>query len=448
MIMRRLLQAIVLAGVLLSVRPSWALIGSGGGGGGGGSITPGTNNFFTDPNFIYPAGTGNIWFVDSASGNDGNNCKSPAAACATITHAMSLATADAGDVIVIFPGTFTYDENIVVTKEGLTFFGSGYPVDPQGVNQLVFIAPTTGVPLTVNSSYDSFYNMSFFGPPDHSPAVIVNANGNIFIRDNISGYDTSTPEAMYLNVSGGRIIDSTIEIAAIGLRLGASAFSGVLRRSWFYGNTKDIVADSGAATDSGIFDGDYFADQNKAVYIDMSAAASTTPNTFCTGCWFNVSGGLLTRAQLSGLSHIDVVGSSPSGDVDSSLTATKTVTSSAVLHTAATDIFTASGNVLVNSITIQTNATGFAGCTNLNLLTDQTNGAATLAARVVSTDLGANKTVNFATGGATTLAAPFALADTKKLQLEGTVADCTGAGTGTVTVNYTRQVPYASLTVD
>ena len=44
------------------------------------------------------------WYVDGVKGDDGNNCKTKATACATIGHAISLASS--GDTIQIAAATY------------------------------------------------------------------------------------------------------------------------------------------------------------------------------------------------------------------------------------------------------------------------------------------------------------------------------------------------------
>jgi hypothetical protein len=59
------------------------------------------------------------WYVDAANGNDTNDCQSPASACRTIGHAISLASS--GDSIVL--AAATYAENLTL-KFSINIFGS------------------------------------------------------------------------------------------------------------------------------------------------------------------------------------------------------------------------------------------------------------------------------------------------------------------------------------
>lgn len=61
------------------------------------------------------------WYVDAAGGYDGNDCLSPASACATVAAAIALASS--GDTIHIASGI--YEEHLIVTTKDLNFVGAG-----------------------------------------------------------------------------------------------------------------------------------------------------------------------------------------------------------------------------------------------------------------------------------------------------------------------------------
>lgn len=64
------------------------------------------------------------WYVDAATGNDGNTCQSPGAACKTIGAAV--VRSSAGDVINVAAGT--YHEHGLVLDKNLTLLGAGSAV--------------------------------------------------------------------------------------------------------------------------------------------------------------------------------------------------------------------------------------------------------------------------------------------------------------------------------
>ena len=105
-----------------------------------------------------PTVTGTVWWVapsaeytvagktyNASNDNDG---RSPQRAIRTITQAVTNATADAGDVIVLLPGTHTVTATQVVNKSGLSIIGAVGPraYFPNGTppGRLPVILTTTG----------------------------------------------------------------------------------------------------------------------------------------------------------------------------------------------------------------------------------------------------------------------------------------------------------------
>ncbi len=80
-----------------------------------------------------PQTTGSVFWVSPTgygiegrggySASDNNDGLSPERALLTIAQAISLATANNGDVIMLMPGTYTSAANIAISKAGLTFMG-------------------------------------------------------------------------------------------------------------------------------------------------------------------------------------------------------------------------------------------------------------------------------------------------------------------------------------
>lgn len=121
----------------------------------------------------------------------------------------------------------------------------------------------------------------------------------------------------------------------------------------------------------------------------------------------------------------------------------KTLTSSDIASSTAADITVpAQGDLIVADIIAMTNGTGLASGTNFQILSDNTTGATTTATTTVA-ELGARKTVDFFNGS--TVNERFVLTDGHKLQAKCTVADCTGAGTVTITVRFIKASPTASI---
>ena len=85
----------------------------------------------------------NTWYVDGVNGSDTNDCKSLANACATIGHAISLASS--GDSVMVSPTT--YLENLTIDIS-LQLTGSGAAktiIDGGGAGSVIAILNTSAV---------------------------------------------------------------------------------------------------------------------------------------------------------------------------------------------------------------------------------------------------------------------------------------------------------------
>jgi len=95
-----------------------------------------------------PLSTGSYFFVDSGTGNDGFTGDSIAAPLATIDAAVGKCTADAGDVIIVFPGhaeTIAAATTLVIDVDGISIIGLG-----RGRNRptLSFSATASRIPIS------------------------------------------------------------------------------------------------------------------------------------------------------------------------------------------------------------------------------------------------------------------------------------------------------------
>lgn len=130
--------------------------------------------------------------------------------------------------------------------------------------------------------------------------------------------------------------------------------------------------------------------------------------------------------------------------------ATSTVTSSQIpndTQTGGAITAAADGDVIIENILINTDGTGFAGPTNLQISTDNANGATGAGSPVFEdaiSSLGANVSVSGKDAG--TLLLPYRLEDGKKLFIHGDDAAGTGAGVGVITIVYRRVADGATLT--
>ena len=124
----------------------------------------------------------------------------------------------------------------------------------------------------------------------------------------------------------------------------------------------------------------------------------------------------------------------------------KTVTSSAILLASAVDItgVSSSGELAIEDVVVKTDATGLAGGTNFELKSNNAKGLANIFVETVA-NLGANKTVDLT--GASVAKIRSVIETGKKLQVQSTVADCTGAGTIDIYVKLRRLTAAATIAV-
>jgi len=103
----------------------------------------------------------NTWYVNGASGNDSNDCKTPTTACRTIGHAISLAAS--GDSIIVAPATYTETLHISFS---LSVIGSGASttiIDGGGQGKVVSIGGGIQVSLSGLTIRNGYVSVSWKG---------------------------------------------------------------------------------------------------------------------------------------------------------------------------------------------------------------------------------------------------------------------------------------------
>jgi hypothetical protein len=91
---------------------------------------------------------GSTWYVNGASGSDDNACKSPAAACKTIGHAISLAAS--GDGILVAEAT--YEERLTINTS-VSIVGSS-------ATTRIIDGQETGTVVTISNKAKAFLSIS------------------------------------------------------------------------------------------------------------------------------------------------------------------------------------------------------------------------------------------------------------------------------------------------
>jgi predicted outer membrane repeat protein len=141
------------------------------------------------------------WYVDGVHGDDGNNCKTKATACATIGHAISLAAT--GDTIQI--AAATYQENLSIPFN-LTLNGvKAATTIVDGTNTANVFTVGAGISLTLsNLTIKNGIGYSGGGGVDNSGTLTVNKS-NFYTNTALSGgaiLNTGTAKISNTNFSG------------------------------------------------------------------------------------------------------------------------------------------------------------------------------------------------------------------------------------------------------
>jgi predicted outer membrane repeat protein len=123
------------------------------------------------------------WYVDGVHGDDGNNCKTKATACATIGHAISLAAS--GDTIQI--AAATYQENLSIPFN-LTLKGAKAATTKiDGTNSLNVFTVGAGISLTLsNLTIEKGLGYTGGGGVDNSGTLTVN-NSLFYLNTALTG---------------------------------------------------------------------------------------------------------------------------------------------------------------------------------------------------------------------------------------------------------------------
>ena len=138
-----------------------------------------------------PQAGGKIWFVApsspytidgrSYSSSDNNAGDSPEKALATIGQAITNATANVGDVIMLLPGAHTNAANVAINKAGLTFVGyHPYTTLAQDsrlspMNWKTSVTSTfAGIGYTVSAADTVFFGLNFI---PKSAQTLISLNG-------------------------------------------------------------------------------------------------------------------------------------------------------------------------------------------------------------------------------------------------------------------------------
>jgi hypothetical protein len=205
---------------------------------------------------------GNTWFVRPGSGNDGNKGDKPSRAFATLAKALSVATADNGDVVYMISednsasGTTDYQSSSLDwNKDGVHLIGvNGSGNFVQQRSRIAQLSSATDVDdlFTVSANNCLIANISVFHGVDDADsvgAVKVTGERNRFYNCTFSGIGNATMDTannFSLSVSGGA--ENIFEKCYIGLDTvarGTAANSEIRLES---GATRNMFKDCVIAT--------------------------------------------------------------------------------------------------------------------------------------------------------------------------------------------------------
>ena len=255
--------------------------------------------------------TGNVFFVDSVTGLNGNSGKDKDHPFATIDYAIGRCTANKGDYIVIMPN---HTEDIAAA--------GGITLDIAGVTLLGLGTGTTRPTITFSETDSTFiisaadctlFNMVFEAAVAEVVAGIAmsgDADGTVF--DSIESYEGAAAGTY-------NFVDFTT--------IATGANNLTWRNCKFIGNdTNNDAFISGVAHDGFYMDNCYFASNvAQAAVHGLVVSSGNVTNAVITNCYFrsNIDGALwidFDGAANSGLvancyvSSIDTAGATSTGD--------------------------------------------------------------------------------------------------------------------------------------
>ena len=187
------------------------------------------------------------WYVDGGNGDDGNDCKTKATACATIGHAISLAAS--GDTIQI--AAATYQENLSIPFN-LTLNGAKAATTIiDGTQTANVFTVGTGIHLTLS-------NLTIKNGVGYTGGGGVNNSGKLTVNNSLFYLNTALTGGAILN-TGTVTISNTVFSGNSPYFIGHSASCGAIDNrsamtittSTFYNNYANNNFTSGGAICNG-----------------------------------------------------------------------------------------------------------------------------------------------------------------------------------------------------
>jgi hypothetical protein len=334
------------------------------------------------------------------------------------------------------------------TATGLKIHGFSYFIGDEGGTQKQSLIQLNGVD---NCEIWGLYAAGDFGTGivENVTDEILNANFRYWYINNTN---SGPIPGLVLDANATGYADNVnIRIAS-----GSTYTSSVAKFNWT-GTALGYNADGEGGDPIGTADSSSIEGKLDTIIAETNKIDSATLATAPTAnslAAFIASGGTALGTELAdSKSIVDAIGSdgttlaygsgSALGAIGTTHIIQKTLTSSAVVQAGVDITGVSSGTLLLEDVVMSTDATGLATGTNFTIESDNANGVAVFFGETVA-NLGANKTESLATGSVTSIAG-VVLETGKKFIAKSTVADCTGAGTITITFKFRRVTAGATI---
>lgn len=262
------------------------------------------------------------FFVDGENGSNRRDGLSPSSALAGFTGADGVtARLQAGDTVIVFPGT--YAENVVIDVDYVSLIAA--QINGYGRPDII---PATGKALYNQAAQGMYcYGIRFANDGADSDVVLIEGNGYeldncvfdggsaVGAANGLIRFKGNATDDSY-TASEGKITNSLLRGNSVGIAVifdtaepavGVGETDVTLQGNKFIGNALDIAtADTGPGTYSiqrGLIFQNNFATKNLGTYIDLTTSnggAAGDQTGAINGNWFNMDTVTTTRIKMQG----------------------------------------------------------------------------------------------------------------------------------------------------
>lgn len=129
-----------------------------------------------------PTTTGNVYFVSSITGSNGNSGRQAGMPLASMSQAVTMARASMGDVVIVMPGhteTVSAAGGLALSKAGVYFAGMGFGADRPTIT---FTTATTAT-MTLTAASNTLDNFIFTQTFDAITSPLVVSAANVTLKN-------------------------------------------------------------------------------------------------------------------------------------------------------------------------------------------------------------------------------------------------------------------------